>query len=181
MPTLVRPAMAHMASFVDALREGYSRDTLRDETAAGIAAIAADPEGFLNQLNDPPLTIVLPDGSLGKRVPETPLWYVEGDEFLGSVHLRHHLNEVLEQWGGHIGYAVRPSAQGRGYASAMLAGMLDHARAHHPELERVMLTVNVKNAASIRVVEKNGGVLADTVPHLWVPGDIGNRYWIELR
>jgi len=181
MPELARPAMAHMASFVDALREGYSRDTLREETAAGIAAIAADPEGFLAQLNDPPLTIVLPDGSLGKRVPETPLWYVEGDTFLGSVHLRHHLNEVLEQWGGHIGYAVRPSAQGRGYASAMLAGMLDHARVHHPELDRVMLTVNVKNAASMRVVEKNGGVLADTIPHPWVPGDLGNRYWISLR
>ncbi len=181
MLRLVRPAMAHMASFVDALCEGYSRDTLREETPASIAQVADNPAWLLGQINDAPLTIVLPDGSLGKRVPETALWYVDGDEFLGSVHLRHHLNEVLEQWGGHIGYAVRPSAQGRGHASAMLAGMLDHARVHHPQLERVMLTVNLKNPASMRVVEKNGGVLADSIPHPWVPGDMGARYWIALR
>jgi len=181
MPALVRPALAHMGSFVDALREGYSRDTLRDETPDSIAQIADSPEWFLGQLNDPPTTIVLPDGSLGARVPETPLWYVEGDAFLGSVHLRHRLNEILAQWGGHIGYAVRPSAQGRGHACAMLAGMLDHARTHHRDLDRVMLTVNLKNPASMRVVEKNGGVFADIVPHPWVPGDEGKRYWIALR
>ena len=181
MPSLVRPAMAHVASFVDALREGYSRDTLREETPASIVQVADSPAWFLGQINEPPVTIVLPDGSLGKRVPETALWYVDRDEFLGSVHLRHHLNEVLEQWGGHVGYAVRPSAQGRGHASAMLAGMLDYARAHHPELDRVMLTVNLKNPGSMRVVEKNGGVLADSIPHPWVPGDVGARYWIVLR
>ena len=96
--TLVRPAMAHMASFVAALGEGYSRDTLRTETPESIAAIADDPAWFLRQTLDPPTTVVLPDGTLGQRVPETVLWGVEGDEFLGSVHFRHHLNPVLEQW-----------------------------------------------------------------------------------
>jgi len=179
MPRLLRPAIAHMASFIAAMREGYSRDTLRPETPETIAAIAEDPAWFLGLQLDPPTTLVLPDGTIGQRVPETVLWYVEGDEFLGSVHLRHHLNDALAKWGGHIGYAVRPSAQGRGYASAMLAGMLDHCR-DHGDLERVMLTVNTKNPASIRVIEKNGGVLADTIPHPWVEGDEGRRYWIEL-
>jgi len=179
MPDLVRPAIQHMESFVGALREGYSRDTLRAETPETIAAIAEDPAWFLRLQLDPPTTVVLPDGSTGDRVPETILWYVEGDEFLGSVHLRHRLNEVLAQWGGHVGYAVRPLAQGRGYASAMLAGMLDHVR-QRGDLERVMLTVNAKNPASIRVIEKNGGILADTIPHPWVPGDEGRRYWITL-
>ena len=179
--TLARPAMAHMASFVAALREGYSRDTLRTETPESIAAIADDPAWFLRQTVDPPTTVVLPDGTLGQRVPETVLWGVEGDEFLGSVHFRHHLNAILEQWGGHIGYAVRPSAQGQGLASTMLAAMLDHVRAHHRELDRVMLTVNLANPASARVIEKNGGVVRDVVSHPWVPGDEGRRYWIALR
>ncbi|WP_372784856.1 GNAT family N-acetyltransferase [Phenylobacterium sp.] len=177
---LVRPDARYMASFVEAMREGYSRDTLRPETPETIAAVAADPDGFLRQLADPPATIVLPDGALGQRAPETLLWYVDGDEFLGSVSVRHALNAALSQWGGHIGYSVRPSAQGRGYASAMLAGMLDHVRANLP-LDRVMLTANLKNPASIRVIEKNGGVLQDTIPHPWVEGDRGRRYWIALR
>ncbi len=96
-------------------------------------------------------------------MPETLLWYVEGDEFLGSISARHGLTPMLELWGGHVGYAVRPSAQGRGYASAMLAGMLDHIRETLP-LERVTLTANTRNLASIRVIEKNGCVLRDTGP-----------------
>ena len=179
MPRLVRPAVAHMASFVDALREGYSRDSLRPETAETIAQIADSPAWFVGQLLDPPTTVVLPDGSIGERVPETILWWVQAEEFLGAVSVRHRLNALLEQWGGHIGYAVRPSARGRGHATAMLAGMLDHVRAELP-LERVMLTVNETNPASIAVIEKNGGVLQDVIPHPWIAGDRGRRYWIAL-
>src|SRR5258708_4578492 len=122
--------MAHMASFVEALREGYSRDTLRADTPETIAAIAKAPEWFLRQLHDPPTTIVLPDGTTGPRVPETHLWYAKGDEFLGAISVRHSLTPMLDLWGGHIGYAVRPSAWGQGHASAMLAGMLGHVRAN---------------------------------------------------
>jgi predicted acetyltransferase len=86
---------------------------------------------------------------------------------------------MLEQWGGHIGYAVRPSARGQGHASAMLAGALDHIRANLP-LTRVTLTASVENPASLRVIEKNGGVLFDTIPHPWHKGELGRRYWIEL-
>jgi predicted acetyltransferase len=172
--------MAYMASFIDAMREGYSRDTLRPETPETIAAVADKPAWFLGQLLNPPTTVVLPDGALGPRVPETILWYVEGEAFLGSISVRHSLTPMLELWGGHIGYAVRPSAWGRGHASAMLAGMLDHVRANLP-LERVTLTANTQNLPSIRVIEKNGGTLRDTVPHPWVEGDEGRRYWIELK
>jgi predicted acetyltransferase len=172
--------MAHMASFVDALKEGYQRDTLREETPGAIAQIEREPAWFLRQVNNPPAHVVLPDGTLGVRVLETQLWYVDGDEFLGSVSVRHDLNEHLAKWGGHVGYAVRPSAQGKGHASAMLAGMLDHIRQALP-LERVTLTVNLKNPASMRVVEKNGGVFRDEVDHPWIPGDRGRRYWISLR
>jgi len=62
----------------------------------------------------------------------------------------------------------------------MLAGMLEHIRAHLP-LERVMLTADTRNSASIRVIEKNGGVLDDIIPHPWVAGAEGRRYWISLR
>lgn len=180
MPELIRPTLALMPSFIEAMREGYSRDNLRPETAHSIEMAERDPEWFVGQLLNPPTTIVLPDGSLGDRAPETLLWYADGEAFLGSVQLRYRLTPLLEQWGGHVGYAVRPSARGRGYASAMVAGMLDHVRTHHPELTRVMLTVAESNTASIRVIEKNGGVLTDRMAHPWHQGEMGRRYWIEL-
>ena len=179
-PALATPAMAHMASFVAALKEGYQRDTLRPETPGAIAQIEREPAWFLRQVNHPPAHIVLPDGTLGPRVMETQFWYVEGQAFLGSISVRHSLTPMLEKWGGHVGYAVRPCAQGKGYASAMLAGMLDYIRANLP-LERVTLTVNLDNPASMRVVEKNGGVFRDEVDHPWIEGDRGRRYWIALR
>jgi predicted acetyltransferase len=133
----------------------------------------------VNQVNLPPHQVMLPDGTLAKRVPSTDLWWVEGSEFLGSVGIRHELNDLLERWGGHIGYAVRPSARLQGHAAAMLAGALDYVRANLP-LTRVMLTVNETNTGSIRVIEKNGGVLRDEVDNPWVEGMRGRRYWIEL-
>jgi hypothetical protein len=36
-------------------------------------------------LLNPPTNVVLPDGMVGPRVPETILWYVKGEEFLRSV------------------------------------------------------------------------------------------------
>ena len=93
--------------------------------------------------------------------------------------MRHRLNAVLEAWGGHIGYSVRPAERGRGLASEMLGEALDWCRANLP-LDRVMLTVAEDNLASRRVIEKNGGVLHDRMPHPWHAGEMGRRYWIEL-
>lgn len=168
-----------MPSFLEALREGYSRDTQRAETPESIAQIAADPEAFIESQRHPPPTVTLPDGREGPAVPSTTLWYVDGETFLGSFHIRHHLNETLEKVGGHVGYTVRPGARGQGHASAMLAEGLDYIRANLP-LRRVLLTVNALNPASIRVIEKNGGEHTASVPHIWRPGETALHYWIAL-
>ena len=179
MPKFARPERRYMASFIEALHEGYSRDTLRAETPETIAAIEADPVGFLHGQLYPTGTVTLPDGSVGQAVPATVLWWVEGDRFLGSFHIRHELNDNLEKVGGHLGYTVRPGARGQGHASAMLAAGLDWVRANLP-LKRVLLTVNPTNPHSIRVIEKNGGVHTDTIPHLWRDGEEARHYWITL-
>ncbi|OPZ83056.1 MAG: Acetyltransferase (GNAT) family protein [bacterium ADurb.Bin429] len=110
-------------------------------------------------------------------VPQQTFWAVRDGRIVGILKLRHRLTPALENYGGHIGYAVRPSARGRGYACRMLALALEHARALG--LRRVLLTCNPDNHASARVIEKNGGVRdtdgihPDTgLPHA--------RYWITL-
>ena len=179
MPVLARPDLAHMPSFVAAMREGYARDTLRPETPESIAQVADDPAAFVASQLTPPTHVVLPDGSHGPAVPYTVLWWVEDEEFLGSLHIRHHLNANLEKVGGHVGYAVRPAARGQGHATAILAAGLDYIRANL-DLERVLLTVNAQNPASIRVIEKNGGVRTAAIPHIWLPGETSVHYWIDL-
>ena len=58
---------------------------------------------------------------------------------------------------GHVGYAIVPWKRGRGYASEALRVMLERARA--VGLGRVEITTDRENAASRRVIEKNGGRL----------------------
>lgn len=109
-------------------------------------------------------------------MPDTYRWIVEGDEYLGAVSFRHELTEWLHDFGGHIGYGVRPSARGRGLASWALGCTLDLARERgYP---RVLLVCRDDNAASARVIEKNGGILEDKRRD----GDtLLRRYWVNLR
>jgi predicted acetyltransferase len=105
-------------------------------------------------------------------VPFTELWIAEGAEYLGRIALRHELNELLFTWGGHIGYAVRPSARRRGLASAALLDMLEVAGRHG--IDPVLVTCDLDNTASRRTIEKAGGQYEDTRDgklRYWVPAD----------
>lgn len=104
-------------------------------------------------------------------VPDSLRWVVEEGEIVGTIHLRHRLNDWLLQEGGHIGYAVRPTARRRGVAREALAQMLAESRARG--IERVLLTCDDDNLASARTIEGAGGVLEDV-------RNGKRRYWITL-
>lgn len=112
-------------------------------------------------------------------VPQTACWLsTPQGEILGISRLRHYLTPALEIEGGHIGYAVRPSARRQGCATRLLALMLEKARAL--SLARVLVTCENDNIGSARTIEKNGGVLEDRR----LSPDSGKwirRYWIALE
>ena len=81
----------------------------------------------------------------------------------------------LEHEGGHIGYDIRPTMRKRGFGTIMLG--LNLARAAAMGLSRVRLTCDVDNLASIRVIEKNGGVLDAVVSSRRRPVMI-RQYWL---
>jgi predicted acetyltransferase len=105
-------------------------------------------------------------------VPSTVKWVVEGEDYLGRVSLRHTLNDQLFTWGGHIGYGVRPTARGRGVATAALAQMLGVAA--EMGIDPVLVTCDVDNEPSRRTIERNGGVYEDTRA-----GKL--RYWLPTN
>jgi len=113
-------------------------------------------------------------------VPETYLWLVENGEFIGEISIHHRLNEGLERFGGHVGYAVRRSAWGKGYATKMLSMALDYVRDNF-DFDKVLLTCNDDNYASAKVIEKNGGILQDKIKNVMGGKEIlTRRYWIKL-
>jgi predicted acetyltransferase len=92
-------------------------------------------------------------------VPDTELWWVEGDAFLGRIGIRHRLTPTLLEMGGHIGYDVRPSARRQGHATEMLRQALPIA--HELGIDPALITCDVDNVGSRAVIEANGGILED--------------------
>lgn len=104
------------------------------------------------------------------HVPQSTWWLVEGDEYLGRISCRHVLNEWLAEYGGHVGYEVRPSARRQGHATTMLRAVLPHA--HALGIDPALLTCDDTNVASRKVIEAAGGVFEDqrlNKLRFWVP------------
>jgi predicted acetyltransferase len=113
------------------------------------------------------------------HVPSTFLFAFVGSRIVGRVSIRHALNPFLERIGGHIGYVVVPEFRRKGYATEILRQALLIAR-ERLGLDRVLVTCDDDNAASIRTIENNGGVLENVVTGV----DLAKpkrRYWIAVR
>jgi predicted acetyltransferase len=112
------------------------------------------------------------------KVAETTFWLIGDEKFIGRLSLRHSLNTSLMQFGGNIGYEIRPSQRRRGYGKLILALGLEKAR--DINLKRVLVTCDDTNIGSARIIEYNGGVLQNTI--LLAGRDVPTRrYWIELE
>ncbi len=109
-------------------------------------------------------------------VPSTMLFAVVGDRIVGTIQIRHKLNDFLLGFGGHIGYGVRPCERRKGYASEMLAQAL--RMCGERGIERALVTCDKENVASARTILKNGGVLENEVTE--ENGTTLQRYWIDI-
>jgi predicted acetyltransferase len=118
-----------------------------------------------------------PDASRQDRVPGLEFWLEQGGLLVGGLRLRLWLNSALEHEGGHIGYDVRPSNRRRGYATAALRLGLERARVLG--IGRVLITTDSDNEASIKVIERNGGVFnREVTSH--ESGKLIRQYWIDM-
>lgn len=178
---LVEPTEAHLSSYISALERGWSPDNLRPKAGAEeIERIIRDPALFLAQKTDreakaPPVT--LPNGAVVPRLPGITRWMWDG-EFCGSIGLRWQrgTTDLPPYCLGHIGYAVVPWKQGRGYATCALGLILPEAKAEG--LAFVEITTDVENVASQRVITANGGELYERFDK---PADYGGAPSLRFR
>ncbi len=129
---LVKPAQVYLASYVDALKRGWSPDGTPESAAERLKRIDADPQGFLASESDPHgsgASVRLPNGALIPSPPGVARWIWDGG-FCGRIWLRWSGTgvELPPGWLGHIAYEIVPWKRGRGYATRALERMLAEAR-----------------------------------------------------
>ena len=168
MIKLVEPSEKYMKSYIEAFEEYKNHNVLSygfsDATTTDIL------EKFDNYKNERNLK----SGRVGAHF----FWLVddEKDHFIGEISIRHNLNEVLEKYGGHIGYGIRVSEWNKGFGTLMLKLSLIEAK--RIGLSRILITCDDDNVGSARVMEKNGFILSDKIENNFDDGTIvTRRYW----
>ena len=168
MISLAEPSERYLKSYVKAFEEYKAHHVssygLSDATALDILKKF---DNYRNERN-------LKPGRVGAHF----FWLVddETDYFIGEISIRHRLNEVLERYGGHIGYGIRVSEWNKGFGTLMLELALREAK--KIGLSKILITCDDNNIGSAKVMEKNGFVLGDKIENVFDEKIVvTRRYW----
>ena len=100
--------------------------------------------------------------SKGNDMPQgevitSTFWLIDKKEVVGVVRIRHQEVECA----GHIGYDISPDCRNRGYGFKILKLALE--KSIKIGIIEVILTCNIDNIASKKIIEKNNGKLLGTI------------------
>ena len=99
------------------------------------------------------------------------------NKIIGTINIRWNLTEKMKQFGGNIGYGIRPTERRKGYNKINLyLGLIE---AQKLGLDKVMLDCDAKNLGSDKTILALGGILERTEVN---PDDgiLTNVYWIKV-
>ena len=171
MSRLVRPDAKYRDTFLAGMAEFSStdQDMIWERRLA-----SGDFDGYLR---------VVDAWTRGEEIPPgwvavSTFWLIDDDDaYIGSTNVRHVLNDYLRDYGGHIGYTIRPSRRRLGHGTEICRLALIEAK--RLGLERVLITCDDDNAGSRLIIERNGGILENVVPQpdRSVPK---RRYWFDV-
>ena len=101
----------------------------------------------------------------------------DDNRIVGSINVRWDLNEDMLNFGGHIGYGIRPTERRKGYNKINLyMGIIE---AQKVGLDRIMVDCAVNNLGSDKTLKALGGRLERTEID---PSDgaLTNVYWFNV-
>ena len=163
---LRRPTLADKETVLDMMEEFEKSQSAHD--GGFWDAESFDYEEWLESNRDMEMGLGIPEG----WVPAVQLVaFAKGGQAVGFLNLRLRLSDYLLEEGGHIGYSIRPSERGKGYAKEALRQGLQVAK--EKNIQRALVTCSTENPASRAVILANGGQFEDV-------RNGTERYWIDL-
>ncbi len=116
---------------------------------------------------------------LGRCQSKTFLLIREDDDMIvGAINVRWNLIESMKEFGGHIGYGIRPTERRKGYNKINL--YLALIEAYKLGLEEVILDCDVNNLGSIKTLEALNGKLKKTAIDPY-DGVLTSVYWFDVN
>lgn len=116
---------------------------------------------------------------LGRCQSKTFLLIRENDDrIIGAINVRWNLPESMKQFGGNIGYGIRPTERRKGYNKINLyLGLIE---AQKLGLDLVMLDCDVNNLGSVKTMQALDGKLERTEVD---PSDgiLTSVYWFDVN
>lgn len=100
------------------------------------------------------------------------------NKIVGMFNLRHYLNDYLKDFGGHIGYGIRPTERRKGYAKLQLYFAL--LEAQKLGIEEVMIDCIDDNIGSEKTIQALGGVFEKEIYEA-KEDRILHNYWINVN
>lgn len=100
------------------------------------------------------------------------------NKIVGTINVRWNLTPRMLEFGGHIGYSIRPTERRKGYNKINL--YLGIIEAKKLGLDKVMLDCDVDNIASDRTLKALGGTLERTGVDP-SDGTLTNVYWFDVE
>lgn len=170
---LVRPDVEYKDSFLEALREYHAegRQNYND-----IHRVGADFPAFVTALRAERGYPHQPFQDWVEPVPETVLWLVKDETYIGTAQIRHRLNWHLEKWGGNIHFMVRPTMRGKGFGKKLLTKTRPYA--NYIGIEKALITVAPDNTPGLAVIRANEAEFINDLPETdQFPARM--RFWLD--
>lgn len=170
---LIRPDIDFKKSYLEALEEFHKEGRYLYQD---IGRLSANFESFLEALRAERGYPHQPYQDWVEPVPETVIWMVKDDQYIGTVDIRHRLNWHLEKWGGHVHFNIRPSMRGLGFGKKILKKAMPII--NYLGIDKALITIKPSDKTGIHIVESCGGVFEDeTTATDKFPAM--RRYWLD--
>ena len=150
---LVKPSKEQEREAIDYIKEFYTYHS-EINGVGGLSRYLDRYEKWLDKLEEDRNRIPNEE-----KVPSETYFLVrESDQkIVGMINIRLALNEKLKEFGGHIGYSIRPTERGKGYNKINLYLGLLCCQQHG--IEQVLMDCDKDNLASAKTMQALGGKL----------------------